>query len=161
MAGELSAEAAEADMKAAELGLGMEAGMAAWHAIWDKLVGSEKDAFKRKMDACDGAYKTLQPVLTDWNTWLMTHCPDCQSFGTTRAGGVTISMFQAFEVAPALTTATRTVNAPGLSPLTEKLEELCNKMLQESNAIASDFTEMRAKDLKDHKAELEGVLKTL
>jgi len=197
MAGEVSAEAAATEMKAAELGmwskakdfgkvlamellkgaalgLGMEAGMAAWHAVLDKLMGSEKDAFKGKMDACDGAYKTLQPVLTDWNAWLTTHYPDRDSFGTIHAGSVTISKFQVFqaaksdlvkfqtdEVAPALTTATRTVNALGFTPLIEKLKMLCDKMLEVSNAIATDYAEMVAKELKDHKTEIEGVLSTL
>jgi hypothetical protein len=69
--------------------------------------------------------------------------------------------FQTEEVAPALTTAARAVNVLGFTPLIEKLEELCNKILEVSNAIASDYAEMRAKDLQDHKTEIEGVLKTL
>ncbi|KAK7216001.1 hypothetical protein V2G26_004004 [Clonostachys chloroleuca] len=115
--------------------------------IGDGEYAEAKDFGKRgghlqaQDDACDGAYKKLQPVLTNWDACLTTHYLDRQSFGTIRAGGVTISKFQADEIAPALTTATRAVNALGFTPLIEKLEELCNKMLEASNAIVIDYTE--------------------
>lgn len=48
-------------LKCAALGLGMEAGMAAWHAIWDKLVGSEEDTFKRKMTPATAPTRSCSP----------------------------------------------------------------------------------------------------
>jgi hypothetical protein len=68
--------------------------------------------------------------------------------------------FQTDEVAPTLTTAIRAVNTLGFTPPIEKLEARCEKMLGVSCAITSNYAEIRAKELKDHKAEIKGVLQT-
>lgn len=162
-------------LKGFAMGLGMEGAMTVWHAVMENLTGSEKDDFKRKMDACDNANKVVSKIMEEWNTWLMTHFGDRDTFGTLKAGSsVTVSKFQVFqaskgalvkiqvdEVVPALGTASRAINSLGLTPLIEKLKKLCTEMLKVSDAIKNDYPEMQAKELKDHKEEIQGVLKAL